>query len=120
MNRTISPLEADARRTELLLSSGCVVSYPCDPGVGVSRSRGRSDGDDAFAQRIYGGNTFTAAAIVTIVIAAITALLAYPLGRGSSAVRWLVCIVAGVEVAGSVFALARFAGRRAAMRSSRS
>ena len=50
------------------------------------------------------------AAIVTIVIAAITALLAYLLGRGSNAVRWLVGIVAGLEIAGSVYALARFAG----------
>ena len=43
-------------------------------------------------------------------IAAITALLAYLLGRGSNAVCWLVGIVAGLEVAGSVYALARFAG----------
>ena len=61
-------------------------------------------------QTKWGANTLTAAAIVTIVIAALTALLAYLLGRGSNAVRWLVGIVAGLEVAGSVYALARFAG----------
>ena len=58
-------------------------------------------------QTEWGTNTLTAAAIVTFVIAAITALLAYLLGRGSNAVRWLVGIVSALEIAGS---LARFAG----------
>ena len=61
-------------------------------------------------QTKWGNNTLTAVAIVAIVIAAITALLAYLLGRGSNAVRWLVGIVSALEVAGSVYALARFAG----------
>jgi uncharacterized membrane protein len=61
-------------------------------------------------QTKWGTNTFTAVAIVAIVIAALTALLAYLLGRGSNAVRWLVGIVSALEVAGSVYALARFAG----------
>ena len=61
-------------------------------------------------QTKWGTNTLTAVAIVAIVIAAITALLAYLLGRGSNAVRWLVGIVSALEVAGSVYALARFAG----------
>jgi uncharacterized membrane protein len=60
-------------------------------------------------QMKWGTNTLTAVAIVVIVIAAITALLAYLLGRGSNAVRWLVGIVSALEV-GSVYALARFAG----------
>jgi hypothetical protein len=61
-------------------------------------------------QTKWGTSTVTAAAIVTLAVAAITALLAYLLGRGSNAVRWLVGIVTALEVAGSVYALARFAG----------
>ena len=47
---------------------------------------------------------------MTLAVAAITALLAYLLGRCSNAVRWLVGIVTAFEVAGSVYVLAGFAG----------
>jgi len=50
--------------------------------------------------------------IALLAIAVATIFLAYLLGRGSNLVRWLVALVAGAQLAASVYGLVRFAASR--------